>query len=919
MNGRCTACYPTCKTCTGELANQCVSCKDGSIFEYGSCFKCELGSANTKCTSCPTLGICKNCVEGYFVSNGFCALCASNCKTCNSKSASECSSCNAGYILEKGECVLCGSASTKCKTCTNEGICQECVDEYFVEYGKCTRCYKGCKSCSSNLVTSCLTCIDSFILEGGECVHCETEVGIKTNCKNCPLKGECTQCAERFYLNAEHCLACHLPCKTCKSGLERGCLSCADEYILEDGKCVKCLADSPETKCVTCKLDGKCTQCIQEYFVEGDKCSKCGDDCLQCTDKNTCLVCKSGTLLNTNSKCVKTSQNCLIASSADPSKCVTCQNGYGLTDESICVSLIPNCKEINGFIPEECKVCNDGFFLITGVCVRCPKECKTCSSNLVCLSCNNNFILEQDRCARCSLSSLETACINCAVGDTCTACDDGFYVLGGKCSTCYKGCKICSDSTSNKCLSCLDGYLFDSATKTCNPCISPCKTCKTTTSTCLTCVDFYASNSASDTCIKTDCQLDKSAPFTLLSDFTCTTCTRKGLTKHSDTLCSDVRPPVFGGAKVQVDDSLRLTINCFNAFNIYFAYGIGNSALLSLSEIQELINYPKQNQNDYLRVGKRTNVINQEQVFLLRGLKYSGENYQFKAYCESNSANASAITTFNTLNTTHSESLILQFNTSFPINTVQKGIMAQEIGYILQTTKKVWADDGSFIIPARAVTGRFLQDESSYITRFFILPEYSLNEKDLIVETHKNYLAKNKDKFLNELNNRLLEITLSNLEVQSYSTAAPGPYVLNEALQTVATSKSIKIKYSQSTLGNFVVYYRKEGKLVVNETNPIVVSEIQLNKEMINAGQQYSTVRVNIQNLTESVSLSLDNLNPNTTYNLYYYGENDGFPKVKTPIYHELLRTSIFSAVEAYSARILELLWVVFVLLMVIN
>ena len=120
-------------------------------------------------------------------------------------------------------------------------------------------------------------------------------------------------------------------------------------------------------------------------------------------------------------------------------------------------------------------------------------------------------------------------------------------------------------------------------------------------------------------------------------------------------------------------------------------------------------------------------------------------------------------------------------------------------------------------------------------------------------------------------------------------------------------------------MGNFVVYYRKEGKLVVNETDPIVVSEIQLNKEMITAGKQYSSVRVNIQNLTEPVSLSLDNLSPNTTYNLYYYEENDGFPKVKTPIYHELVRTSIFSAVEPYSARILELLWVVFVLLMVIN
>lgn len=919
LDKRCAACYPGCKTCTGESANQCTTCKDGFIFEYGRCFKCELGSENTKCTSCPTLGICKNCVEGYFVSNGFCATCASNCKTCKSKSSIECTSCNAGYILEQGECVLCGSANTKCKTCTDNGDCLKCVDEYFVEHNKCSRCHKGCKSCSSDLPASCLNCIDNFILEGGECIHCEMEVGIKTNCKSCPLKGECTQCADRFYLNSNRCLACHYPCKTCNSGLERGCLSCADEYILEDGKCVRCASDSPETKCTTCKLDGKCTQCVDEYFVDAGKCSKCGDDCLKCSNKNTCLECKPKSILNTNSKCVKNLENCLQASSEDPDKCATCLNGYGLTDEKICVSLISNCKEINAFMPEECKLCNEGFYLITGICVKCPKECKTCASHHTCLSCNNNFILEQGRCAKCSTSFLETSCINCAVGDVCTACDAGYYVLNGKCSKCYKGCKSCGDSTFNQCSSCMDGYLYDSASKTCSPCISPCKTCKTTTSTCSSCADFYVFNSASNTCVKSDCQVDKAAPFTLLSDFTCTSCNRKGLIKHSDTLCSDIQPPVFGGAKVQVDDSLRLTVNCYTANNIYFAYGIGNSALLSLLEIQELINYPKNNQNEYLRVGKRQNVANEEQVFLLNGIKYSGEIYQFKAFCESNGGNASAITNFQTLNTTHSESLILELNATTAINSLQKRLIAQEIGYILQSTKKIWVDDGSFIVPSRAVTGRFLQDESSSIARFFILPEYTLNEKDAIVETHKTYLVKNKDKFLNDLNNRLLEITLNNLNLFSYNTAAPTPYVNEETRQIVATSKGIKISFSQSTLGSFAVLYTKRNKLAVNETIAPIVSEIQLQKELANSGQQYSAVMVNIKNLTEPVVLSIENLTPNTTYNIYYYGENEGFPKVTTSIYHAIVRTSIISVIEADSAGILGFVWGVLILLTIIN
>lgn len=62
----------------------------------------------------------------------------------------------------------------------------------------------------------------------------------------------------------------------------------------------------------------------------------------------------------------------------------------------------------------------------------------------------------------------------------CLSCVDEYYLSGSLCLNCKNGCLECDPSDDTKCTRCKDEFYLETlpdGTTTCEPCVTPCKTC----------------------------------------------------------------------------------------------------------------------------------------------------------------------------------------------------------------------------------------------------------------------------------------------------------------------------------------------------------------------------------------------------------------------------------------------------------
>lgn len=89
-------CHPTCRSCNGATATDCLSCFNGAALSGGSCSACSDKNALTCSSSDASFSL--TCVKGYTVtmnltvspSTSTCSLCAGNCYTCDINGAGTC-------------------------------------------------------------------------------------------------------------------------------------------------------------------------------------------------------------------------------------------------------------------------------------------------------------------------------------------------------------------------------------------------------------------------------------------------------------------------------------------------------------------------------------------------------------------------------------------------------------------------------------------------------------------------------------------------------------------------------------------------------------------------------------------------------------------------------------------------------------
>jgi len=474
--------------CDGSRYNEthfplCDKCKEGYYNEKGLCIQCSIESPY--CVKCsPGSGDkrlkCLECVGGlngeYRVQNDWkCHPCKiSNCYDAHYIKGTEndckCSICNPGYYLYNDAC-------KKCEYQTEE-----------IKGGKCRKYY--CPDVKEN---NCKCGSDYVLTKQNTCTPCPNY------CKSCyydsfAKSAKCSECISKYSLkNPNTCAPCPSNCKSCyydsNANLVR-CRKCNGNYTLtpQNTACAPC----PDY-CISCYYDEntnsiKCLECISQYAItaQNTACSPCPDYCISCYyDENTnstkCLECISQYAITAQNisceHCPDFCSSCFYDENTDSIKCDNCISNYGLTDQKLCSCCPEHCRACSYDENEnklKCISCLSKYFLNSKKeCVSCQKGCNICKiedGDLICTSCDDLYVLEDNKCFKLNIpqpcdkytnkrfnKSDEALCTRCWDRATLDKTNNKCKSCPGYCSSCYFDednrfiCNICDpDSVLNK-------------------------------------------------------------------------------------------------------------------------------------------------------------------------------------------------------------------------------------------------------------------------------------------------------------------------------------------------------------------------------------------------------------------------------------------------------------------------------------
>ena len=493
----------------------------------------------------------------------------------------------------------------------------------------------------------------------------------------------------------------------------------------------------------------------------------------------------------------------------------------------------------------------------------------------------SNYLTRASSDVYCAVNNCEL----CQAGDSirCSTCVDSYYLDASKqhCIGCSTGCAICTSSIS--CSSCFSGYFLNSGI--CGACSNNCARC-VNQNLCTYCNDFYILEYTTYGCRKADCSKETIKKYVLINDLTCTDCTGVDESLFNQTYCQKkIAAPTFQTSKYS-EEFIQLDFKCESAKRIYFSGGIGGYPFVSFKKLNDRIYDAYSSEQIRLKnSGFSVGYVNYVGFQTLKTyIKYSGEKYNFICICEYLGIVSSESRAFYpTVNNTMLESLIIKIKSTASLSSTAKTSVSNAIKHVLNTAKDVWINEDQ---PEASA--------SSFIYTFYILPNYftSIRVPDVDITNLMASILNNPTKFVVDVGNAafLNEVTLTYVSALSYVTTDVIPSIAEEypvisvkanafqmALQQNDADGTLYLAYRISTTSDLLL---DRSTMPEEDYNSISFDGIAstasgLIKQKVSAGQK--------------ITASVSGLNYNKKYTIFYYGTNNGMPKIKTLIYTNLI------------------------------
>lgn len=301
-------------------------------------------------TNCETYKMdvdeCESCKQGFYKNGSKCESVGSveNC-VLYSTTSDICTSCKSGYYLksEKNKCYVNPNGINFCAEYSAVDKCTKCKPGYFLSDSKCeaiTKTVADCETYSS--ATECSECTSAKVLKGTECVTPTAQ-----GCAEFESETKCKACLQNRLLNSEtgNCdLSGISGCVVPKSGSPVTCEQCEPGKILSEDELscktpsqaiLNCYEYSSETVCKMCNVN-------HMLSVDGSSCSSlgtaAGSNCSKASQQAVvCDACHLGYKKTEDSLCSPMQiENCLLVKDGEPN-CSICKSGTYMNGEGKCL------------------------------------------------------------------------------------------------------------------------------------------------------------------------------------------------------------------------------------------------------------------------------------------------------------------------------------------------------------------------------------------------------------------------------------------------------------------------------------------------------------------------------------------------------------------------------------------------------
>ena len=316
---------------------------------------------------------------------------------------------------------------------------------------------------------------------------------------------------------------CPQYCRQCKEN--KRCFQCKSSYGLQ-GENEE--ASNEEIKCtLTATLtNGEYyTKEVNSYIVHYP-CKNKIENCVKCSDANTCTECSEKYMLDSNHRCKEIVENCdeYITVSENEKECKKCKDNFGLIkgEETSCMKM----SDLNPLVSQNYyyKVSDDPDYYVK--CSEKIDKCDKCLGESNCIQCFNNNndikygIIEDDHTQCKDLSQNDyyydstnqkyfpcshklSNCKKCSQNGNlvdCTECESNSYALvHGDFDECTLKTTMQSDESNNY-FSDEQGNNYYSCSNSLYHSVENCLTCNNK-DTCLTCKSGYQLLNSNDLCI----------------------------------------------------------------------------------------------------------------------------------------------------------------------------------------------------------------------------------------------------------------------------------------------------------------------------------------------------------------------------------------------------------------------------------